>query len=752
MPWTDLPTNFGNLIWMGLKKFRQYNNEDNTVSFEDVTEYSGSNTQMSAEQLNQMTDAINQMMDGDLFYTEAEVDAKLANKQNTLTFDDSATSGSANPVKSGGLYIQLSGKSDVGHIHDDRYYTETETDTLLSGKSDTSHNHDDRYYTETETDDLLDTKQDTLTFDTTPTASSTNPVTSGGIKTALDNKTDLIRTSASGDPVIITDGSPSPVVDLTVAIEPVQDLHGYDYPYPAGGGKNLLNCTQINTSSGTFAGNVSWVRNSDGSFTLNGTATSTDNLILKSMADYSFPSGNYIVSGCPVDGSANTYRIVLNKNNSESFGTDTGSGSVAVNLADGDVASVYIRVNSGVTISNKTFYPMVRNSTVLDSTYEPYENICPISGWTGAKIYHIKENLFTITATSTIINGVEYTVNPDGSIIANGTATSSAILDVGDINLKANTTYWLAGCPNDGGNDKYRIYYRNVTHTSTMDDGNGSSYTPTENETRTIRLVVYSGFTAQNLVFRPMICLASDSHSIYPISWQTEAGTVYGGSLDVTTGVLTVDRVNVKLLKSWDWKKSSNIGDFYISSTTVTDVLGGSRVNNKEILCSHAKFVTTSAEKNIGDCWNNSNYHFYIISTDNSLNDWKNYLDENDVYICYYLATPITYQLTPTEVTTLLGNNTISADTGAVDVTYRADTKLYIDKKIAESQRATRSLIAGIETEMVATKNYSIGDLLIVGDTLYKVTANIANGSAITVGTNITATTVAEELILLANA
>lgn len=33
-------------------------------------------------------------------------------------------------------------------------------------------------------------KQDALTFDTTPTASSTNPVTSGGIKTALDKKID----------------------------------------------------------------------------------------------------------------------------------------------------------------------------------------------------------------------------------------------------------------------------------------------------------------------------------------------------------------------------------------------------------------------------------------------------------------------------------------------------------------------------------------------------------------------------------
>ena len=37
-------------------------------------------------------------------------------------------------------------------------------------------------------DTKLAGKQDTLTFDATPTASSTNPVTSGGIKTYVDQK------------------------------------------------------------------------------------------------------------------------------------------------------------------------------------------------------------------------------------------------------------------------------------------------------------------------------------------------------------------------------------------------------------------------------------------------------------------------------------------------------------------------------------------------------------------------------------
>lgn len=41
-------------------------------------------------------------------------------------------------------------------------------------------------------DDGLGTKQDTLTFDTAPTSESTNPVTSGGVYTALNDKVDKV--------------------------------------------------------------------------------------------------------------------------------------------------------------------------------------------------------------------------------------------------------------------------------------------------------------------------------------------------------------------------------------------------------------------------------------------------------------------------------------------------------------------------------------------------------------------------------
>ena len=75
------------------------------------------------------------------------------------------------------------GLAVTGHTHDDRYYTETETDSLLSGKSNTGHIHDDRYYTETEMTTLLSGKSDT---GHTHTISNVT-----GLQTALDGKAPL---------------------------------------------------------------------------------------------------------------------------------------------------------------------------------------------------------------------------------------------------------------------------------------------------------------------------------------------------------------------------------------------------------------------------------------------------------------------------------------------------------------------------------------------------------------------------------
>ena len=55
------------------------------------------------------------------------------------------------------------------------------------------------------------------------------------------------------------------------------------------------------------------------------------------------------------------------------------------------------------------------------------------------------------------------------------------------------------------------------------------------------------------------------------------------------------------------------------------------------------------------------------------------------VQLCYELATPIEIQLSANQINSLYGVNNLWADSGDTEVVYRADTKAYIAKKIAEA-------------------------------------------------------------------
>ena len=64
--------------------------------------------------------------------------------------------------------------------------------------------------------------------------------------------------------------------------------------------------------------------------------------------------------------------------------------------------------------------------------------------------------------------------------------------------------------------------------------------------------------------------------------------------------------------------------------------------------------------------------NWIYLTTTMAAEDVKTYMGNHDVFAVCELATPITYQLTPQEVTTLLGQNNIWADAGDVEVTYYA--------------------------------------------------------------------------------
>ena len=114
------------------------------------------------------------------------------------------------------------------------------------------------------------------------------------------------------------------------------------------------------------------------------------------------------------------------------------------------------------------------------------------------------ENLipYPYTETTKTANGVTFTVNSDGSIMVNGTATSDAdfMLLRGPIQGYSES-YFLSGCPS-GGSDT--TYYISENFTASKDTGNGVVLNNLPSD-QVWRIVIKSGTTVNNLVFRPIL-------------------------------------------------------------------------------------------------------------------------------------------------------------------------------------------------------------------------------------------------------
>lgn len=135
--------------------------------------------------------------------------------------------------------------------------------------------------------------------------------------------------------------------------------------------------------------------------------------------------------------------------------------------------------------------------------------------------------------------------------------------------------------------------------------------------------------------------------------------TVYGGTLDVVSGRLTVDRAYVKGVNVAKVGHTDS-GVYYADTTHIYADL----VQNTTTISDRYVQINTSQRGKIGK--------FRIYNGEFTIYDDR-FTDTttaqsllNDVEFCYELATPQTIQLTPTAVKSLLGQNNVWADTGDI--------------------------------------------------------------------------------------
>lgn len=164
----------------------------------------------------------------------------------------------------------------------------------------------------------------------------------------------------------------------------------------------------------------------------------------------------------------------------------------------------------------------------------------------------------------------------------------------------------------------------------------------------------------------------------------TSAGNLYGGTLNVSTGLLTITHTLFNMgSKSWSY----NSGRAYFGRN-FSGIKHSSTGAMPKMVCSGYKVVTTRSSEGwtsapdftIGQLYNADT----VVVKDSRYTNATQFQNAvNGIYLVYELATPTTtYQLTPEQINIIYGSNTISADTGSVSFDYPADTKLYIDKNI----------------------------------------------------------------------
>lgn len=274
------------------------------------------------------------------------------------------------------------------------------------------------------------------------------------------------------------------------------------------------------------------------------------------------------------------------------------------------------------------------------------------------------------------------------------------------------------------------------------------SGTPTPTNIRPI-----PGFDAVHIYVGPTQAVADAT--AYAVELKAVAGTVYRGTLDPITGELTVDMAEIDLGDiTWTTQTIGSVsafqGDFGTSN------IRGDNAKDDSYLCTCYRFIndTRTALQTVN----------YAFAPQNKSTSYKLAL-RDDRYstaaalksaitgqkLVYQLKNPVVYQLSPVEITTLLGQNTIWADTGDVSVTYGAYLAAVNDHadRVNASLLKLMTCIAPIENGATASQAYAQGAYFFHNGDFCKAKTAIASGATFTLGTNYQITTVSAAIVAL---
>jgi hypothetical protein len=310
------------------------------------------------------------------------------------------------------------------------------------------------------------------------------------------------------------------------------------------------------------------------------------------------------------------------------------------------------------------------------------------------------KNLLQNTATNQTINGVTFTVNSDGSVTCNGTATANTIFRIVQTpDFPDNEDMLFTGCPVGGSLSTYQLQYSNNRNKAFQDIGNGivlqkMDYNTYPNTYVQIRIV--EGYTCNNLTFYPMIRLATiedDTYEPYGYKIPVNVSGIpeYEPYIQPTTTNIYLDEPLRKIGDYADYidyenqKVYRNIGFKYFKNlnlkksdaqpvTNAIKIYANDIKENKDYIIDGNKWLCNSLiytnDKNeyinatksvINPIHEGINFCFLGYSSNITIEQLRTYID-NDYFI-YPLATPTEETVTLPGILLNNGTNIITIGT-----------------------------------------------------------------------------------------
>ena len=469
-----------------------------------------------------------------------------------------------------------------------------------------------------------------------------------------------------GNPVSFT-AKAAPLKQLKVAFSPKQDLHGYDSPWPAGGGANKYD-SSVAVANERF--------NSTGTASASGTTRS----------DYIPCIGGASYYALNVHGSAVMSGVYWYDSNKEyiSYESITGISPVSA-VVTAPANAAYVGINMPSESANNAAFNYPSSVT----TYSPYSNECPILGWDSLNVEQTNANLAFVDSDHVIVYAGRGAV-ADGAVSSAGEAARIGVV----FSVTPNTEYSLTFTRTAGGTSYYYIYEYSgwpstvtTNRIRTIKGETGQSSNTKINQGFTtgagakyVALVFYKSYSALDYSYDD-ICLKLGANNYDVVehagrSISISLGqTVYSGTVDVVTGVVTVTMASSDL-GSFNWQSSSASVGRAVETTTAPAKTGVPSNVKANILCSAYK---TDVNDNIargitGICVNRFGYIKIQDASFIGMTFTEIKAALTGVQAVYELAEPIPIQLTPQEVESLAGDNTLWSDANQpLTVTYRSN-------------------------------------------------------------------------------